>query len=1029
MPTFFTTGNWAEWTGSGIDGAVGVGGAGWWGWSVRKASLGQSLRRRREDLGWTQEDLARRAGLSVRTVRNAERDQRGSIGRASVERLRRTLGLAPDDGRTESGEPGAASVPYVAVLGPLRVTRDGWPVTLTATKLRCMLALLAIQPGSEVSRDEIADALWPDTPPATWQNLLHTYAARLRRLWPAGPDNPRIESTPNGYRLTSDARHLDVLRFLDLTDGHLGQGGDDPVTMNMLAEALDCWRGAVCADLPDHLGQHPAAVALHQRRLGSALRYADLALDGGEHAAAVTRLRGLAEVEPLHEPLHARFILALVGSGRRADAVETFHRIRVRLDESLGLYPGAELAAALAHALRDDEQPAPGTATPVAPAQLPAQASAFIGRTGELTFLDKLLESDTPTATVAVIHGTAGVGKTTLAVYWARRVAHRFPDGQLYINLRGYDPAGPALDPSAATRAFLEALGVRPDHLPASYPAQQGLYRSLVADRRVLVVLDNARDAGQVRPLLPTAAGSMALVSSRDSLVGLIATDHARPVPLDLFSRDEARDFLADRLDNDRASTEPEAVNQIIGRCARLPLALAITAALAVSHPERSLAAVAEDMTGTGDLETFASGDPATDLRAVFFWSYQTLTSGGARLFRQLGLHPGPTITAAAAASLRGQTRAASRVLLDELHRAHLVTVDSPGRYTLHDLLRSYARELAFSDESPTDRDAALRRTLDHYLHSAHAADQLLYARLDAITPLEPDPGIVAESFTDPAAALAWFDAERTVLLRAIDLAATIGRHTHAWQLAWTVSMFLNRRGHWQDWADAQQTAIDATANRNDLGQAHAHRLLGLVYLRLNRADEAHVQLRHALTLFRQLADQAGEANTERGIGRTYARQGRHDRALAHTRRALDLFRSTGNRAGEASALNASGWYHAQLGQPQIALEQCREALAIQQESGDESGQANTWDSLGYAHRALGEHVSAIACYRRSLVLYQSVDDQYGRADTLRSLGETCLEAGDPQAAREAWRASLEILTGIGHPDAAALRVRIAGLT
>ncbi|MFK3980536.1 BTAD domain-containing putative transcriptional regulator [Micromonospora sp. NPDC050397] len=993
---------------------------------MRNTSLGQLFRRRREDLGWTQEELARRAGLSIRTVRKVEHDQLDAIRRTSVELLRATLGLIADDGQPGSGGADTpAASPYVAVLGPLRVSRDGWPVTPTATKLRCMLALLAIQPGQDVSRDEIADTLWPDKPPATWQNLLHTYAARLRRLWPADPDSPRVEGTAGGYRLSATARHLDVLRFVELLDGHPDRDGAGPDS-DSLARALDCWRGAVCADLPDHLGQHPAAVALHRRRLDAALRYADLAGNDGEHAAVAERLGALVEIEPLHEPLHARFIQALVGSGRRAAAVETFHRIRVRLDESLGLYPGAELAAALDHALREDQEREPATPTPVVPAQLPARASTFIGRAAEVAYLDKLAASEARAATVAVIHGTAGVGKTTLAVHWARRSAHRFPDGQLYVNLRGYDPAGAALDPAVVTRAFLEALGVRPDHLPASYPAQQGLYRSLIADRRLLVVLDNARDAGQVRPLLPTAVGSMALISSRDSLVGLIATDHARPVPLDLFSLDEAREFLADRLDNDRGSTEPAAVNQLIGWCARLPLALAITAALAVTHPERPLGEVVAGMSRTGDLGAFASGDPATDLRAVFFWSYRTLSAGAARLFRHLGLHPGPSITASAAASLIGHPGGQTRVLLNELLRAHLVTVDGPGRYTLHDLLRSYAGELADTDESPTDRDAALRRVLDHYLHSAHGADRLLYSRLDAITPLPPDGDVGVESFTEPAAALAWFDAERVVLLRVIDLAASVGRHTHAWQIAWTISMFLNRRGYWQDWAQAQQAAVDATANHNDLGQAHAHRLLGLVYLRLNRTDEAHTQLRRALALFQQLGDRAGEANTERGIGRTYARENRYEQALPHTRRALDLFRSAGNRAGEASALNASGWYNARLGQHHIALEQCRQALAIQQETGDESGQANTWDSIGYAHRALGDNVSAVACYQRSLVLYQSVNDQYGKSDTLRSLGETWLDLGDREAAHGAWRAALDILQEMGHPDAAPLRARIA---
>ncbi|MGI5148104.1 BTAD domain-containing putative transcriptional regulator [Plantactinospora sp. CA-294935] len=989
---------------------------------MRDVAWGQYVRSRRKELGWTQEELARRAGLSVRTVRNVEGERPGADRGASVHQLARALGLRGDDdlGQPEPDEP-AGSV-RLAVLGPLRLSRGGQPVPLTAAKPRCMLALLAVQPGSDVGRDEIADVLWPDTPPATWQNLLHTYAARLRRLLPAGPGMPRIDSTAVGYRLSADARQLDVLRFRQLTED-TGTGRPD---VERLAEALDCWRGPVGADLPDQLGQHPAAVALHQRRITAALDYADLALAEGEAAAVVRRLGVLVELEPVHEPLHARLVRALAGSGQRAAAVDAFHRIRARLDDELGLYPGAELAAALDHALRDDQRDAPPPAPP--PAQLPTRVAAFVGRTGELAALDKLLSADEPGATVALIHGTAGVGKTTLAVHWAHRVASHFPDGQLHLNLRGYDRAGAVLDPAAAIRAFLEALGVRPERIPESYLGQQGLYRSLIADRRLLVLLDNARDAEQVRPLLPTATGSMALITSRDSLRGLVATDRAHPVPLGLFTLDEARDFLADRISDDRTGTEPEAVEQLIGWCARLPLALAVTAALAVSHPGRSLASLAAELAEAGDLDTLSAGDPATDLRAVFFCSYRTLSVEGARLFRHLGLHPGPTITVPAAASLLGTTRRTVRRLLDELHRAHLVATDEPGRYTLHDLLRAYAGELAEADAPPAERAEALDRILDHYLHAAYEADRRLYVRSDSITPAEPAPGAEPERFADEKSALAWFDAERLVLLRVIDLAADAGRSTHTWQLAWSVSMFLNRRVHWQDWVHVQQRALESNADRDDLGQAQAHRFLGLVYLRMSRADEAHEQLRQALALFRQLGDPAGEASTERGIGRAYARQGRHDRALAHTEKALELFRAAGNRVGTASALNATGWYHAQLGDYHVALERCREAVRLHEEQKDVSGLANAWDSLGYAYHGLGNHPDAIACYQRAVEFFRAADDRYGETDALTSLGDTQLDAGDPRAALSAWRAALAILTDIGHPDAARVRARIAGL-
>ncbi|WFE64289.1 helix-turn-helix domain-containing protein [Micromonospora sp. WMMD714] len=671
--------------------------------------------------------------------------------------------------------------------------------------------------------------------------------------------------------------------------------------------------------------------------------------------------------------------------------------------------------------------------TPVArvpvPRQLPPALPGFVGRAAQLDQLDAGRTGHDapgragPTSTV-VLSGTAGVGKTTLAVYWAHRVADRFPDGQLYVDLRGFDSTGAMVTPTEAVRGFLEALGVPPDRVPTHLSAQVGLYRSLLADRRMLVLLDNARDVDQVRPLLAGSPNCLCLVTSRHRLAGLITAEGARQITVDLLSTDEAWELLARRLGADRLTVEPAAVDEMIERCVRLPLALAVLAARGAAHPTFPLATiVAELREAPRLLDSFDGGDTGTDVQAVFSWSYRNLTPPAARLFRLFGCHPGPDTGVAAAASLAGLPRDRTARLLAELAHAHLLTEHAPGRFVAHDLLRAYAAELAERLEPVEERQAALQRGLDHYLHTAHAAALLLQPGRDPVVPVAALPGVAPEELPDHGRALAWFTAEYPVLLAAVSYAGRTGFDGHAWQLAWALVDFLQRRGNWPELVVAQQAALAGARRAADLpGQANAHRDLARALNRLGRVDEAVEHYRQALALFGGLGDHTGQARTHRAFGAMLDGLGRHAEALEHGQRALALYRAAGHLAGEASARNAVGWAFAQLGRYGPALDHCSRALRLLAATGDRHGEANTWDSLGFIHDRLGHHRRAIRCYGRALVLYRRIGDRYDEADTLTRLGDTRHALGDVHGARRTWRRALAIFEHLGHPDAARVR-------
>jgi tetratricopeptide (TPR) repeat protein len=543
----------------------------------------------------------------------------------------------------------------------------------------------------------------------------------------------------------------------------------------------------------------------------------------------------------------------------------------------------------------------------------------------------------------------------------------------------------------------------------------------------MLVVLDNARDADQVRALLPGSRGCLAVITSRTILSGLVAAEGARPVVVDVFEPVEARQMLAARLGGERLAAEPAAVDEIVARCASLPLALAVTAARAATHPGFPLAALAAELRAGSDLDALGGDDPTTDVRAVFSWSYRQLSEPARRLFRLLGLAPGPDVTVPAAASLAGLPTGRTGALLAELAGACLVTEQAPGRYGFHDLLRVYAIELTDGSDTTEVRHAALHRLLDHYLHSACAADRLLDPHRDPITIPAAGSGVVVLEHADHEHAMRWLTNELAGLLAAIDRSATAGFHAYAWQLAWAVAYFLERRGHWEPWTSAQRTALASARRLGDpAGQAHAHRSLGRVHVHLDRVTEAIAHLRDAQRLYHAAGDPAGEARVHFDLCWIHGRQGEHRVLLKHARRAFELFLGIGHRSGQARALNNIALGHNYGGDHEEALSAGEQALRLNQEAADQYGSADTLDTLGHAHQGLGHHAESIACYEQAAELYRDLGNRWAEADTIARLGDAHLAAGAAAAAHDAWWRAVTILDELGHPDAETVRAKLS---
>ncbi|MEV5845687.1 BTAD domain-containing putative transcriptional regulator [Streptomyces sp. NPDC051985] len=934
------------------------------------------------------------------------------------------------------------------LLGPVELSVQGRTAEVGPPQRRTVLAALAVDTGRPVPADALIRRVWGDDPPDGARRALHAHVARLRRLCEEteDPGHPRLRLVrrSGGYLLEARPDQVDIHRFRQLAGQARETGRTDEARAALLREALGLWHGEPLAGLG---GQWAAQVreAWRRQHVDAAVAWAQVESRVSDPVAVIGPLTELLDAYPLVEPLTEALMRALHAAGRSAEALNSYAAVRKRLAEELGTDPGAELRKVHEAILRGGlagSVARPASRTPVraapeatpwpgaAPVQLPMGVRGFIGRGDELARLEDILASaaDQPAAVViTALSGTAGVGKTALAVHWARRAQQSFPNGQLYVNLRGFGPSGSVMSPAEAVRGFLDALGVPPARIPAGLEAQVGLYRSLLAGRRVLVVLDNARDAEQVRPLLPGAPGCLALITSRRSLTGLAATEGAQLLTVGMLAPEEARELLVRRLGAERVTADPDAVREIVGRCAGLPLALAIVAARAAAQPALPLAALAEELRLTDRrLDALDSGEASSEVRAVFSWSYQALGPEAARLFRLLGLHPGPDAALPAVAALAGVPADRARALVAELVRGHLLTEQPAGRYTFHDLLRAYAAELVATHEGDGSRHTAAHRMFDHYLHTAHRADALLTPR-PTPAPLPPaQPGSAAQELSDHREAQAWFTAEHPVLLAVVGQASAAGFHRHAWRLASALTTYLDRHGNRRALIAAHTAALDAARRQGDVaGQAEAHRGLGLAEDRLDRPEAARTHYLRALELFGEAGDHAGQARIHQHLSRMSEAQGRHQQALGHAHDSLAHHRAVDDRAGQSAALNHIGWILAQLGDHQEALTFCRQALELAHESGDLNGEAHIQDSLGYILHRLGEHAEAVDRYQQALELFHQTGDRHSEAAGLLCLGDVHGATDRPHPARTAWTQALAITTELGLPDADPLRARL----
>jgi tetratricopeptide (TPR) repeat protein/DNA-binding SARP family transcriptional activator len=982
-------------------------------------AFGALLRSYRVQLGLTQQELADRSGVGLRTVRDLEQGRVVRPRARSVQLLVEALGLSPDE--SDRLRAGAETTPpagedrsvWVGVLGSLVVRRGDATLDVRGAGPRCLLGLLAVQPGRTVSRDEIVDVLWGVAPPAGHANLIQVYVRRLRQM--LEPDADRrsgfrvLVRVGAGYRLDLDEQGSDVAAF-DASLARARQAQMEGRSPDELVErALACWRAPVLGGVEPRLALHPAVVALGGRRVEAALAYADAV---GTGRSAVEVLRAVADDEPLHEGLHARLMLALAAGGQQAAALQVLETMRARLDAELGIEPGAQLQEAQMQVLRQ-QVPAGGQAVGAggdaakrmadggsgsrawtSPMQLPADVAGFTGRAAALARLDVLADADDAVVVVSAIDGMAGVGKTALAVHWAHRVADRFPEGQLYVNLRGW-AAGEPLRPVEVLAGFLRAVGVPAEQVPVDVDEAAAMFRSMVAGRRVLVVLDNARDAAQVRPLLPGTPGCLVLVTSRDRLSGLVARDGAWRLTLDVLTPDESRQLLVRLLGERRVVGEQQAADGLARACAFLPLALRIAAAQLADQPGQRIADFVADLAGDrlGGLEL--PDDEQAAVRAAFDVSYARLDAAARRLFRLLGLVPGPDVTAEATAALADMPVAGVRRLVGRLVGAHLLDEHRPGRYVFHDLLRVYAGEQTTAEDSDTDRDRALHRLYGHYLAGAHAAVEVLYPQMLRLPAPPATPGSTPPAFTDDAAALDWLDAERANLVAVVAHTARQGPYEVAWRLTDALRGYFIHRLYAVDWltvARAGQSAAVADAD----GQAEAAIALSLAGYQMSQGGyrQAVEHQSRALELARRVDWAEGEAAALVNLGGLHVLLGELEQAAERLGEGVALARRTGDIGGEAVGLDNLGvvlWYRGRLRE---AADNCGQALAIFDRLGSRTGRASVLDLQGNIFHLQGHLRQAEDHLAGALALHREAGARNSEPSNLASLARVRADAG-----------------------------------
>jgi len=749
-------------------------------------------------------------------------------------------------------------------------------------------------------------------------------------------------------------------------------------------------------------------------------------------------LQRLVRAQPLRESLHALLMLALFLGGRQGEALAAYQQARQVLVDELGIEPGAQLRELHQRILAGDpglagaeQAPAAAGQLPVVPRQLPGTARHFVGRAGELRELTRMLdqgEQEPGAVAITVICGAPGVGKTALAVHWAHQVAQHFPGGQLYVNLRGYDPARP-MSPSDALAGLLGSLGVRGEDIPAEADGRAAMYRSLLADRRMLVVLDNASSVEQVRPLLPGTETCMTVVTSRESLVGLVARNGAVRLDVDVLPLGDAVSLLR-TLIGARVTSEPAAAAELAAQCSRLPLTLRVAAELAAARPADLLADLVSELSDRQRRldQLDSGGDPYSSVRNVFSWSCQHLDADVAKAFRLASLHPGPDMDCYALAALTATTAGQSDQMLGVLRQAHLVQPALSGRYAMHDLIRTYAAELAAALETEDEQRAAVTRLLDYYLHTAAGAMATLMPAERHRRPHLPPPAPTRRPMGDPGAAREWLDAERANLVAIVTHAAANGWPGPATGLSAILSRYLETGGHTPEATVIHGQAREAARVWGDqAAEAAALTSLALVDWKLGRCEQAASQLRQALVLFREVGDHTGEARALANLGMIDGQQGRSSQAASNLRQALAVFSKAGDQTGQARALINLGMIDYQQGRYPSASDHFQQALALFSEAGDRAGQAYAVANLGIVCRRQGHFQKAASHFQHALALHAETGGRSGRAQLLAALGDLESQQGRPEQAADHFREALTLCRETGDRSGEAIALNGLG--
>jgi DNA-binding SARP family transcriptional activator len=909
------------------------------------------------------------------------------------------------------------------VLGPVRAIRDGRELGLGGPKPRAVLALLLVDAGRVVPAEYLADVLWRGAMPPGAAKTLRSYVSRLRTL--VGPE-AALTAQGGGYAIVVEPDRVDAARFERLVGAArdaLGRG-EAAAAAGRFAEALALWRGRALADVAEVEPLALEAARLEELRLVAVEGRAEADIELGRHAEVSGELERLVAEYPVRERLWRLLVLALYRAERQADALAAYRRARAVLAEELGIEPGPELRQ-LEEAVLRQEVPPPATAAVTR--TLPRDIASFTGRGAELGQLlgDLAAVAGGGVVGICAIGGMAGIGKTTLAVHAAHQLAERFPDGQLFLPLHAYTPGQRPVDPADALASLLLAAGIGAQQIPPGAEARAARWRDHLAGKKVLLVLDDAAGHEQVRPLLPGTAGSLVLITSRRRLAAL---EDAAVISLDTLAPGEAASLLA-RLAG-RPSLEPgdAGVGEIARLCGYLPLAIGIVASQLRQHSAWTAESLAVQLAAARDrLATMRAEN--LSVAAAFDLSYQDLTSSQQRLFRRLGLHPGPHIDAHAAAALDDITVDAARRGLEGLYDQHLLTEPTPGRYRLHDLIREHARALAAADD-PAAREAATGRLLDYYLHTALAAGGRVPSQRITTVSLPPAPPLdCAPPISTRQQAWSWLEDERANLDAVVGYAAATGRTQHAMVIPAAITGFLNVGGYWDQDLALLQTALAAARQAGDRpGEGQILLLLGLAQVMVGENAAAAATFGQAMALYGALGDPAGQGDAINGIAYVYLLADDYPAAAASSRQALELFRSLGHRRGQANALTDLGQVYKLTGNYPAAAASQRQALELFRAIGHRTGEYDALSELAVVQMLTGDYRAAAITFEQTMALERDVGDRYGQAWTYLDLGRLQRLTGDYRAAAASQQQALGQLRDLGEPTGQAVALNELGL-